>query len=235
MNAKILIFYIICLIFLSSCGPNLLSSPGELSFHSGDLSSSISGSSMVSASNKLFNYDAMTSDTYCHEVYIYIKKIEVSQTGEDWVVVLDTTTEVLTESMDEDITARITSDMYINPGEYHGIRITIEPKIRLVVTTSTVSPGDHIVKDYTVEKMPKYMSAALTSARRTNTHVTYFTPSETITLTSANGFLIPFTVTGSDKIYFIFEFTARPSMTQDLRNLVDWSLTTVGRTTKFLY
>jgi hypothetical protein len=181
----------VLMLFISGCSKNPLGSPGMLSFYSGTTSN-------LSPIVKKVGW------TRAYEGYIYIKSIDVSTNGEKWINVFNGPAEV---GVTQAGTIKIGSTIDLPEDEYHGIRITIEPKVKIVYSGSEVL----------LEKLPA--TIVLEGGSVVATGIS--NPSDTISITSANGHLVPFTIQRGKETFIIF------SMKFDVTNtspITDWQL-----------
>lgn len=199
----------ISIFFLSSCSQNLmLSTPGVISFHSGEISNTQNTSSLSSKTIKA----SRVRVSGAIEADMYIDKIEISETGKDWIPIINEPTEVIIKN---DETIKFGNSQTIPSGEYHGLRLTIEPKIRAIISSSTI---------VTHEALPTDMVICLTPGFGTG-----ITSTNTIEFTSANGFLVPFTVESDKETFIILHLEVNVDETS-------WnSLTLAARATRFSY
>ena len=155
--------------------------------------------------------------------YLTISSIEISTTGEEWVTVLNGPIEV---EVDRNQNIKIANSISIPVGQYHGIKLNIEPKVRFETVKNGVELTDaSVATNTTVEKLPCEFvigNHALTST-------------ESIVFSSANGFLVPFDIEENAGTFLIFEFRV-DWRGADVNNINDWELWIPGaRATRFLY
>jgi len=202
MKNVLLAVSLVGLVFLGSCSQNILSTPGAISFYSGE-----SGGTIVSSS-----ISTMAGGGGVSDVCLYIKKIEVSKTGEEWFDVISSSTEVRARANE---VISFGASAVIPPGEYHGIRISFEPYVRILevwegnINTATST-------DIVFEKLPK-----LLSVHGTNTNDV--SSVENILLTTANQKLLAFDIEAGEETYILFDiYTGWYGDSRE--EIVDWAL-----------
>lgn len=218
MKNILFIFTLLCLLFLGSCEKNLLSPSGVVSFYGGDTGSNISS----------LDYKSQSVTGPTKESYIYVKKIEISTTGSEWVELLSESEGIevkVTDIPGVNGIVKIGSPVSIPAGEYHGVRLTIEPKVRFVEIYTQYSTITSSI-DVTLEIMPSEMQYGNGG--------TAFAPTDTILFTSANGYLVPFDIAEGTETFILFRFYVgwKGNSADDI---TDWSLTAAARATRFLY
>ena len=192
-------------IFIYGCSKNPLSTPGILSFYSGSSVNSSQVSALKKVGNILFE-----------EAYVYIKSIDVSTNGEEWINVYNGPMEV---KITRAATIRIGSKIGLPEDEYHGVRIVIEPKARLLKNGSEIL----------IEQLP-YAITLCGGARGAGTND--YSPSDTITVTSSNGYLVPFSVKSDKETFLVFDMSCS-SLSND-GAITNWWLTISVWATKYL-
>jgi len=214
MKNAILAVSLMGLLFLGSCSENLLTNPAALSFYSGETQET------TAASISMQSIGAETLlNTNCIESIVYIDKVEISQTGEEWINVLTEPKEVRVKRGE---LIRFANPVTVPAGEYHGVRLTVQAKVRFLeieVGTGTVNV------DVSLEKMPVHMSIGPSRGSRMT-----ITPTTTPTLTSANGALIPFTAGSGKNTYLVFDI-----VTNWYDDITNWRYYIYVRGTNFLY
>ncbi|MDD5687451.1 MAG: hypothetical protein PHE88_06440 [Elusimicrobia bacterium] len=221
---------ILTVLLLLSCGKNEkktdlilgtsslsnLAPIGKISFYSGKVSN---GSATIRYSQ---NAKYSTSGPAI-ESYIYIKSIEISTTGEEWIKIVEGPIEVRVKDGE---TIRISTSTSIPIGEYHGVRLIINPEIKFSVVKWEEAPNQQVT--VTLNKLPTIM--------RINRGGSYnnIVVTDTIMLTSANGFLVPFNIEENKETFFIFEFNVN-WVGDNIDNISDWELNIAARATRFLY
>jgi len=187
-------------LFVFGCSKNPLGMPGTLSFYSGKIGNINSSPALRKSSSWIIP----------DEAYIYVKSIDVSSNGESWINVFTGPAEV---KVTQSGTIKIGSTIDLPEDEYHGIRIVIEPKVRIISG----------VNEVLLEKLPRSMGLGLISG-----FASLITPSDTITITSANGFLIPFTIKRRNETFIVFDIDIQYVDT------ADWDFFLYVRATQYL-
>jgi len=206
-----LLFVSMIVLFSSGCSKNPLGSPGTLSFYSGKTGNSSQAPALKATA--VYAPEAMGP---VDEFYVYIKSIDVSTNGEKWTNVFTGFAEV---KVTPSGTIKIGSTIDLPEDEYHGIRVTIEPKVKMLYG------GNEII----VEKLP--FIVVLVGGSKITTPI--YNPSDTISITSANGHLIPFTIKRGKETFIVFDMfcTARGS---NISTITDWDLYISVWATKYL-
>jgi len=224
---KITILVLSALLLLAGCGKDKKDSKlynsilsvtnpmGVISCYSGKVGNS---SSAIPLNSFRSLYQPWPTD----EVYFYIKSIEISTTGEQWIKIVEDPIEVKVKNGGK---IKIGSSVYVPPDEYHGIRLVIEPKIRFYTVYNGAYTTDAIViVNKTLEKLPREMALG-------NKPIT---PTTTIVFSSANGYLVPFDVENGKETFLVFDFW-NFWLGDSPNNITDWVLYLSVRGTRYLY
>ena len=217
------------MLFVFGCSNNPLKSPGIISLYS---------SGGTANSNAPDIYRTFKKSIYVNgvESYVYIDKIQISATGEKWFTIMDGPTEVKVKKGELIKIGSLTS---VPPGEYHGLKIIYEPKVRFTsIRTSSGQNSAIIPVDVTLTKLPFNMSAGINDGdAKWWTHGEEI-PTEVI-FTSANGMLVPFNIEKDKETFLVCEI-----LTHALdyygneavnNNIGDWQLNIFVRATSYLY
>ncbi|MDD5687449.1 MAG: hypothetical protein PHE88_06430 [Elusimicrobia bacterium] len=192
---------------------------GTISCYSGKLNSS----STISFRPVNKHADGMSK-----EFYIYIKSIEISTAGNEWIKILDNSGNPLeTKVKYGDIIRINTSSVSVPSDQYHGVRLVIEPKIKILSLHKWEDSSDTVV-DITLNKLPSRIGMLVGS---TDTKISAI---DTISFTSANGYLVPFTIETGKETFLVFEFSVA-WLGSSISDITDWELSLACRATRFLY
>lgn len=188
---------------------------GAISFHSGEVSGTV-----TSEINRKISF-INTRVRGAHEACIYIKKIEISMTGAEWIEIISSTDSIETR-VKNDETIRICASTDVPVGEYHGIRITYDLKARFIFTSS----------ETVVNNPPLEMSVSIAPDFW---HV--ITVGDTMVLSSANGYLTPFTIeSGAETFIILHCFLELSDSMYGYTGPITWTrFGTAVRATRFLY
>jgi len=221
MKKICMLFVSMLMLFISGCSKNPLGSPGMLSFYSGEASSNNHASLFKSIGLGQVYF-------YSTESYIYIDSIEISTNGNEWIKVFSGSMEVKVKSGE---TIKIASTIDIPEDEYHGIRITIEPKVKFVEgQTWYANPQTYSGPQYSnflLEKAPYVNVLGGSAAGGSDLGRT-----TTILFTSANGRLVPFTVKKGKETFIVFG--VRTLGDGSTTEITDWLLSIESRATQFI-
>jgi len=190
-----------------------LSPKGTISCYSGKVTSS-----QVIPLNRTIKF----ADGLSKDYYLYIKSIEISQTGEEWVKIVDGTIEV---SVKDGETTRIAASASVPVGQYDGVRLTIEPKVKFSSLTKWGNPDQNIIVE--LNKLPSRLGIM------TGGSSNKITTSDTILFSSANGYLVPFSVEIGKETFLVID--SETLFIGDPANVTDWELSLACRGTRFLY
>ncbi|HAM38151.1 MAG: hypothetical protein A2474_00160 [Elusimicrobia bacterium RIFOXYC2_FULL_34_12] len=206
MKRNLILLFVIFVIF--GCGKNekkqqlltgtaLSSSLGTISIYSGSTRNSVIHRSL--AKKTLVPNAGGNAGDFC----VYIRSLEISTTGENWIKILDGSTEVRVTEGAGPIKIN-TNNISVPPGEYHGVRLVIEPKIRLL----TLFAGSEVFQtDETLNAMPGWIGVR--NGGGGGPHG--ITVTDTIIFSSANGYLVPFTIENGKETYLVFDFDSQVS------------------------
>jgi hypothetical protein len=138
------ICFLISLLFVTGCSKNFLSSAAVVSFHAkpgstNSISNSVSGR----------HVSGTLSDT--SKFILTVSKIEISADGNIWTEILRGPIEI---AFDKGIPNLITigNSIPISEDEYHGVRVYIEPKCKII----QLSNGTSV--QYDLNNFPIYMN-----------------------------------------------------------------------------
>jgi hypothetical protein len=199
MNIKYFLLVVCCAFLLAGCGENLLAPPGTISFYGGEQGIS-SSSSLGTGSSKIntqsFDMFSLPSTMGISEqTCVYVKKIEISKTGEKWETVFDGSEEIKVKPGE---IVRIGDSVSVPPGQYHGLRLSLEPKNK-ILEIDPWGGDDNVTMDVTLEKAPYcVIRDEMGSNRAVYAH-------ENVEFTSANGFLNPFDIGGNTETSIVLE------------------------------
>ncbi|MBN1622404.1 MAG: hypothetical protein JW871_07430 [Endomicrobiales bacterium] len=224
---KFALFGVLLLFFAASCEKNpytsskRASSPadplgtnyGAISFYSGEQP----GSSSAISRKTLDSYQSGRIES----VTVFIDEIAISKTGEEWETVLNTLQEITITTDPTPI--RITDPVNVSAGQYEGIRIHIQPKVTFLFSDGTSK---------TFNKMPNSVGV-IKSISKT---IQIVETSETITLSTANGYLNAFNVENGSETYIVLDIKVldMPVGTTTASNLTGWTFAITARPTRFL-
>ncbi|HAM38152.1 MAG TPA: hypothetical protein DCP53_01935 [Elusimicrobia bacterium] len=202
MKRNLILLFVIFVIF--GCGKNekkqqlltgsaLPSSLGAISIYSGSTTSSVIHRSIT---KKVLPPSVGGN---AGDFYVYIRSVEISATGENWIKILDGPVEVRVTKGAGPIRIN-TNSISIPPDEYHGVRLVIEPKIRLL----TLWAGQDVYQtDETLNAMPNEMGM------KNGGFVQCIPVTDTIIFSSSNGYLVPFSVENGKETFLVFDFNSK--------------------------
>jgi len=217
MRSLFFVFCCLCLFFslFIGCDSSLDNDIGQgiISFYTGEFE--------TSASSKTRESWPMLNTV--NEGYLYLKKIEISTTGQEWVSLVNEEEAIPIHFKYEGELIRIpVEEDSIPAGEYHGLRISIEPKIR-ILSIGNLDPMDTILDQEPTAIYVRMGMSQLSSSV------------DSLEFTSANGYLIPFTVDEDQETRVILHIIASADGDEATQTLTRWWTDVEARATKFIY
>ncbi len=220
MRVILFLGFYCCLVLLIGCqsvadDPEV-SGQGILSFYTGEIDN---GSAMQ---KQVLQFPWPIPNTV-NEGYVYLKKIEITTTGLEWVTLVNEEVAIPMhfKYQGELIRAPI-EEITVSEGEYHGLRISLEPKIR-ILDIGNLGPLDTLLAQ---EPVAIYVRMGMSQLRSSV---------DTLEFTSANGYLIPFTVNADSETRIILHFIAQADGNETTQTLTRWWTDVEARATKFIY
>ncbi|MDD5687450.1 MAG: hypothetical protein PHE88_06435 [Elusimicrobia bacterium] len=197
-----------------------LSPVGTISCYSGKINN---GSSMIphSSISGVLNYGfGLESD-------IYIKSIEISTTGTEWIKVVEGPIEVKVK--DGEI-VKIGSSIIIPEGKYEGLRLILEPEVKFLEIKWAEDNSTH-QNEILLNKLPSLIRLGEGGTKNWRGLATV---SDTILFTSSNGYLIPFDIEKGKETFLVFDISTFCEG-GNVTAITDWQINIVTRATRFLY
>lgn len=156
--------------------------------------------------------------------------MEISETGTNWVKVIDGSLNPMEVRVRYGETIKISSSIAIPVGQYEGIRLVIEPKVRItrVVLEGESSNSAGYPTDVTINSLPAYMGMG-------KGIVQMIPVTDTILFTSANGYLVPFNIENNKETFIVLDLNVANWRGPDINNVAAWDLYMAVRATRFLY
>lgn len=212
----------LCVLVLQCCnqGPKY----GTISFYSSNNTAVATALSSKAYSKPSVLTPGMSSRNTV-EAYLYLKKIEISTNGQDWVEVIGSTGSLAVDVV-RNQTIRISAGAFVPEGQYHGLRISLEPRVTFKEVASDGTFAVISTVNVTLAQLPSMLGVGDAVGQENLTSL------DNITLSSANGLLVPFDIEANTETYLILDLEARWGGAPD--NITDWWLFLDARATRFI-
>lgn len=213
MKAILWVFYCFFMTWFMSCKSVSDSKTGQgtISFYTGKIESIY-----------LAKQQPWPMDNTVYEGYIYLKKIEISTTGEEWIILINEDESIpMHFKYDGELIRIPIEEKRVPVGEYHGLRISIEPKIK-ILNVGNLPPMDIILNQ---EPIAIYVRMGMSQLRSSV---------DSLEFTSLNGYLIPFTITEEEDTRIILQIIAAADGNEATQTINRWWTDIMARATKFV-